>query len=581
MTPEIGSRGTEEQDEKRSQRRGLLAWFVLVLFSICILFACAQIAGLSILNPQQDVDLRSNMQADYSPWGYVAFGPINPQILLDILGDLKLDQLQIPVLSDSCLIPGSCPTATSTPLPTQTDTPTITLTPSETLTPTQTPTITNTFTLTPTATRTPTPTPLVYPVKIANPVNVPPDPASTTVRFEILVINYGSFSPAQLTLVCDRLPAHLVYVGGSATGPSGVSISVGPCPAPVGDPWSGVTSVVWQFASPLSIPQGGFARFRLQANTNGVTAGEVMTNYVRTWGNNISVAQNERSVYAYTPTPTPTETTQPTARSDAYSANEDNPIAPAVPGVLANDHDDGPLDILQSYLVINPTYGSLILNTNGSFVYQTTPDWNGYDSFIYQACDQGGACSTAAVTLAVTPVPDAPRALDDAYSPTEDTLFSQSAPGVLANDRDPDILTGPAFVDLTVEPTPLATPRFGDLVLNSDGSFTYRATPDFFGTPDHFDYQVCDGPGSCNSARANLNVVNVNDAPVAYDDGTPTARPGIYHEDTTRRSHLTFWPMTRTSTAIPCPSEVPRLRGHRPREARSPTTARTSPIIRL
>ncbi len=90
MTAEELGKATEVQDDKRKQRRGLLAWFLLVLFSICILFSCAQLAGLSILNPPQSVDLRSRMQADYSPWGFVAFGPINPQILGDLLGDLHL-----------------------------------------------------------------------------------------------------------------------------------------------------------------------------------------------------------------------------------------------------------------------------------------------------------------------------------------------------------------------------------------------------------------------------------------------------------------------------------------------------------
>jgi uncharacterized repeat protein (TIGR01451 family) len=494
------------QDEERSQRRGLLAWFMLVLFSICILFACAQIAGLSILNPQQTVDLRSNMQADYSPWGYVAFGPINPQILLDILDDLKLNQLHIPAISDSCLIPGSCPTATATPVPTQTKTPTITLTPSETPTPSQTPTITNTFTLTPTATKTPTPTPLVYPIKLANPDKVDPE-QTQTITFTILVINYGSLPPARLQTVCDFLPAGLTYVSRSAN--RGGSRNLRNCPN------GGGLAVVW--TPNEDIPQGAFSRFTFQAQSDHPTAGATFTNEVKTFGGNFNTATNWKTVYAYTPTPTPTPITTPNIVSDSYSGLEDVPINRAAPGVLAND-TDSPWDTLQPSVVGTPSFGDVIVQSSGAFVYQATPDWYGSDSFIYQACDQGGSCGTASVGLSVAPVPDAPRALDDTYSPTEDSLFSQPAPGVLSNDRDPDILTGTPYLDLTVEPTPLVAPQFGVLVLNSDGSFTYRATPDLFGTPDFFDYQVCDGPGSCDSGRANLNVVNVNDAPVAHPD---------------------------------------------------------------
>jgi uncharacterized repeat protein (TIGR01451 family) len=516
---DTGAREPEPQEEKRNKRRGLLAWLLLVLFSLCVLFACAQLAGLSMLNPPQQADLQSNLEADYSPWGYVAFGPINPQILLDILDDLKLNELRLPSLSGSCLLPGGCPTATPTLTPTETDTPTITPTPSDTPTPSWTPTASNTFTATPTASLTPSPTPLVYPVKLANPDKVDPE-LTQTVTFTILVINYGSLPPANLETVCDFLPAGLTYVANSAN-PSG---SYEPCPN------GGGMAVVW--TTNVSIPQGAFSRFTFQAESDHPTAGATFTNTVMTYGGNFDTATNWRTVYAYTPTPTATPVTIPTILDDAFGGMEDTPIAPGTPGVLAND-TDSPWDTLAATQVVNPpAYGDVTLNNDGSFNYQTTPDWYGYDSFVYRACDQGGSCGDAAVTLAVTPLPDAPRASDDTYSPYEETPYVEAAPGVLANDRDPDILTGTPYVDLTVEPTPLATPQHGTLVLNSDGSFTYQGELDFFGTPDYFDYQVCDGPSSCDTGRANLNVINVNDDPVAVDDGSPASPAVITDEDT-------------------------------------------------
>ena len=55
------------------------------------------------------------------------------------------------------------------------------------------------------------------------------------------------------------------------------------------------------------------------------------------------------------------------------------------------------------------------------------------------------------MTITVTAVNDAPAAAADAYSTAEDTALTVAAPGVLANDTDPDgdpltaaLVTGPA-----------------------------------------------------------------------------------------------------------------------------------------
>ena len=44
----------------------------------------------------------------------------------------------------------------------------------------------------------------------------------------------------------------------------------------------------------------------------------------------------------------------------------------------------------------------------------------------------------ATVTITVTPVNDAPVAVDDTLRPTEDTALTVAAPGVLGNDTDVD-----------------------------------------------------------------------------------------------------------------------------------------------
>ncbi|NEU06716.1 hypothetical protein GZH53_00165, partial [Flavihumibacter sp. R14] len=84
----------------------------------------------------------------------------------------------------------------------------------------------------------------------------------------------------------------------------------------------------------------------------------------------------------------------------------------------------------------------------------------------------------------VTPVNDAPVALNDAYTTTEETPITIAAPGILVNDSDID---GDAITAIKV-----TDPANGTLVFNADGSFTYTPNANFNGT-DSFTYKVSDG----------------------------------------------------------------------------------------
>ena len=156
-----------------------------------------------------------------------------------------------------------------------------------------------------------------------------------------------------------------------------------------------------------------------------------------------------------------------------------------------------------------PSHGSLTLNADGSFVYMPGTNYNGTDSFTYQASDSQTNSSTATVTITINPVNDAPVANNDSYSINEDTLLTVSAPGVLANDTD-------------VENDPLTAvlisgPSHGSLTLNANGSFTYLPSTNYNG-PDSFTYQANDGQTNSSTATVRLTVNPVNDAPVAVND---------------------------------------------------------------
>jgi len=173
--------------------------------------------------------------------------------------------------------------------------------------------------------------------------------------------------------------------------------------------------------------------------------------------------------------------------------------------VLGNDSDpDG--DTLSVASVTTPTHGLVVINPDHTLKYAPAPLFNGSDEFTYTISDGNGGAATAKVSVIVGPVNDAPTAGNDLYATDEDTPLTLSAPGVLANDTDPD---GDAITAVLVDNV-----QHGTLVLNADGSFTYTPTPNFNGS-DSFTYKANDGQTNNNIAIVNITVNPVNDAPIA------------------------------------------------------------------
>ncbi len=91
----------------------------------------------------------------------------------------------------------------------------------------------------------------------------------------------------------------------------------------------------------------------------------------------------------------------PTAQDDNYSVTRGVPLTvSAADGVLANDSDpDG--DTMTASLVSGPANGTLDFNSDGSFVYTSSPTFFGSVTFTYQV-SAGGLTDTATVTIIVT-----------------------------------------------------------------------------------------------------------------------------------------------------------------------------------
>ena len=90
------------------------------------------------------------------------------------------------------------------------------------------------------------------------------------------------------------------------------------------------------------------------------------------------------------------------ANADAATTNEDVTVHVHV---LTNDTDaDG--NPLHVGAISDPAHGTAVLAGGNAVAYTPDPNFNGTDSFTYEAVDPTGTSSTATVTVTVSPVDD-------------------------------------------------------------------------------------------------------------------------------------------------------------------------------
>jgi Ca2+-binding RTX toxin-like protein len=101
------------------------------------------------------------------------------------------------------------------------------------------------------------------------------------------------------------------------------------------------------------------------------------------------------------------------------------------------------------------------------------------------------------VTITVNEVNVAPVAEDDVFDTLQDEPLTVEAPGVLANDSDPD--------GDSLSASLLSGPANGTLTLNGDGSFSYTPNAGFIGM-DRFAYEASDLDGLADAAFVSIEV---------------------------------------------------------------------------
>ncbi len=189
--------------------------------------------------------------------------------------------------------------------------------------------------------------------------------------------------------------------------------------------------------------------------------------------------------------------------------------------LLTNDDDlDFPTDLLTVSVttVTPPLFGSVTLNTDGTFLYQHNDSENFMDSFVYEIRDLAGSTDTAVVAITITPVNDNnPVAGDDSILVVEGelvTILTSGFSNLLNNDTDLD------RPEETLLVTGSTTPSHGFLALSTggaSGTFSYQHD-DSENFIDSFDYVVSDGVLT-DVGSVTIVITPVNDnAPKATND---------------------------------------------------------------
>jgi len=136
-------------------------------------------------------------------------------------------------------------------------------------------------------------------------------------------------------------------------------------------------------------------------------------------------------------------------------------------------------------------------DANGQAVFTdlAITDATGVHTLIFAA---SGYTSVVSASITVTPPANQPpTAVDDQYQTAAATALTVDAPGVLANDTDPE--------SAALTATVVASPANGTLTLLPDGSFVYTPNPGFVGD-DTFTYQADDGTDTSAPATVTITV---------------------------------------------------------------------------
>jgi gliding motility-associated-like protein len=166
--------------------------------------------------------------------------------------------------------------------------------------------------------------------------------------------------------------------------------------------------------------------------------------------------------------------------------------------------------------------GTLVINSDGTYTFTPVANYNGTVPVATYTLSDGSATSTATLSLTVTPVNDAPTAVNDTDTTPEFTVLNGTT--VFGNDTDPDgdALTITQFtvngISYAASATAQTIPGVGTIILRADGTYTFSPIENYVGTAPPITYTAKDPSGLTTTATLTITVTNVNDAPEAAND---------------------------------------------------------------
>ncbi|WP_261809205.1 tandem-95 repeat protein [Vibrio toranzoniae] len=197
----------------------------------------------------------------------------------------------------------------------------------------------------------------------------------------------------------------------------------------------------------------------------------------------------------------------PVAGSTTYSVEEDGSITLSDAQLLANSSDvEG--EVFVSDVSYSGTDGVFTDNGDGTYTFSPNENFNGDISLDVSVMDEDGATAETTAGIDVIAVNDLPVAGSTTYSVDEDNVITISEAQLLANSSD---IEG----DVSVSDVSYSGAD-GIFIDNGDGTYSFAPNENFNGDIS-LDVTIIDDDGVTATTTAGIDVIAVNDAPVAGD----------------------------------------------------------------
>ena len=217
----------------------------------------------------------------------------------------------------------------------------------------------------------------------------------------------------------------------------------------------------------------------------------------------------------------------PVVDNENITTDEDLPVSGDLTGI--GDLDiDGNL-VVNTTPIYGPSYGGVIINSDGTYTYTPNLNFNGIDTIVVQICDDGAPlpaiCVNDTIFINVNSVNDSPTGDNELAIINEDDINTLIDLDDNDNDIDGDLLT------LTFPNGNIGT-EGGIFVDNGNGTVTYTPVQDFYGN-DTLIYSVCDPTPACVIDTVIVTVNPVNDTPIVDNENVGTMQDVVFLGDLT------------------------------------------------